>query len=139
MAGVSYRQLGYWEQQGWVTATAVEQVSAGRRVRRYGPDDVVRLAALRHLAMSGFDVATFGPRIGRIELGEGRLLVAGGDGGDELEVIGVDELTATVTRMGRWTVFDPVPLLRQLRSADPVAEQRRLAGDVEVLEARRTA
>src|SRR4051794_23466094 len=105
LAGITYRQLDHWERQGWVTAGHVEQVG-GRRVRRYGDDDVVRLAALRHLAQSGRDVGSYGPDIGLVDLPVGHFLVVGAD----VEVVSARSLNAAVTRPGRWTVFDPSPV-----------------------------
>ncbi len=105
LAGVTYRQLDHWERQGWVTASHVEQIG-GRRVRRYGDDDVVRLAALRHLAQSGRDVGSYGPAVGQVDVPAGHFLVVGAD----IEVVAARSLTAAVTRPGRWTVFDPGPV-----------------------------
>lgn len=46
-----------------------------------------------------------------------------------------DELADTVTRIGRWTVFDPAPLLRRLTAATADTA----TGNVQMLDARRTA
>ena len=68
-AGITYRQLDYWERQGWVAATHVDEATpGGRRVRRYTTLDVARLATLRHLARSGFDIAVHGPTVGALEI-----------------------------------------------------------------------
>jgi len=112
-AGITYRQLGYWERQGWIGASHVVTVSPERRVRRYAAVDVVRLAALRHLARSGFDVAAYGPHVGQLDLTEGMVMVVGDDP-HSIAVVEVEDLTAAVTVEGRWSVFDPAPIYRTL-------------------------
>jgi hypothetical protein len=110
-AGITYRQLDYWERQGWVRATHVdESTRGGRRVRRYTALDVARLATLRHLARSGFDVAVHGPTVGTLALAPGVVVVAGGDP-ETISVIDAEQLADAVTVEGRWSVFDPTELL----------------------------
>ena len=108
-AGITYRQLDHWERRGWVTASIVDTVGAGRRVRRYQTADVVRLAALRHLARSGFDVADIGVDIGTLILGVDDLLVVN-DTDRTITTIRRNDLVNVVTSEGRWAVFDPAPI-----------------------------
>lgn len=119
VAEVTYRQLDHWARQRWINATTIEQAGE-RRVRRYTTDDVVRLAALRHLAISRLDIATFGPQIGAIDIPAGSVLVASDDG---IEVIPATRLHARITRPGRWTIFDPQPV-RQRCADDAHAATR---------------
>ena len=129
VAGITYRQLDYWERKGWVTASSVQQGDGGRRVRRYSPDAVVRLAALRHLAQSGLDVGEYGPQIGTIEIPDGAVLAVG----DTVMVVSSGAIAKTVSEPGRWTVFDPAPTLRRCErraastAADVDERTRRLA------------
>lgn len=118
LAEITYRQLDHWARQQWVQATHVEVIGE-RRVRRYSVDDVVRLAALRHLALSKLDIATLGPQVGATEIPIGTLLVTGDDG---IEVIPTSRLRSSVTRYGRWTIFDPEPV-RQRCSQDATASE----------------
>lgn len=112
LAGISYRQLDYWARASWITASRVERVSVNRVVRRYAEDDIVRLAALRHLAQSGLDVARFGPLVGSLEVPHDALVVVGPD--ETVSVVAAAELRRTVSAAGRWVVFDPAPLRRRL-------------------------
>jgi hypothetical protein len=117
-AGITYRQLDYWERQGWVRPAHIEDISPGRRVRRYSPLDVARLAALRHLARSGFDVAVHGPIVGQLPLVPGVAVVAGGDP-EQLRLVDIDNVVAVVSVEGRWTVFDPTEHLSPVAVATP--------------------
>src|SRR5215210_4395301 len=78
-AGITYRQLDYWERNGWITASRVDQAGGGRRVRRYSTDDVVRLAALRHLGLSKLDVGLWGVTVGGTMIDAGEALIVGTD------------------------------------------------------------
>lgn len=110
-AGISYRQLDHWERQGWITASKVDGgAGGGRRVRWYDNVVVARLAALRHLAQSGYDVAVYGPQIDQVDLEAHTGLVVGGDP-EQLATIDLDQVVDVVTEPGRWTVFDPTPYL----------------------------
>ena len=110
-AGITYRQLDYWERQGWVAATRVDEATpGGRRVRRYTTLDVARLATLRHLARSGFDIGVHGPTVGALELEPGVVVVAGGDP-ETVGLVAAEHLADAVTIEGRWSVFDPTDLL----------------------------
>ena len=110
IAGISYRQLDHWERQGWIKASQVEAVSSGRRLRRYTTDDIVQLAALRHLSQSGLAVAEWGPRVGEVTVPEGHVLVVGSE---DLEVIETGVALDTLSTPGRWTVFDPTAIRRR--------------------------
>ena len=114
LAEITYRQLDHWERQGWITASYVEQLG-GRRIRRYSDDDVVKLAALRHLAVSGLDVAFYGPAIGACEIPTDHVLVVATE---TIEVVKKNAAWTLVVEPGRWTVFDPEPV-RQRCSAVP--------------------
>lgn len=129
VAGVTYRQLDYWSRKGWVVPAHVERVSAGRQVRRYGEADVLRLAALAHLGRSGLDVAFFGPRVGKLDLVEGSLMVVGPE--TELDVVAASDLRGHLSQPGRYVVFDPEPLRRNL--------SRRRGAEVPSLPERRSA
>jgi DNA-binding transcriptional MerR regulator len=111
-AGITYRQLDHWDRQRWVKASRVEEVSARRRVRRYSPLDVARLATLRHLAACRFDLAVHGPAVGALPLQPDVLVVAGGDP-ETIRLVERDAIAEAVTAPGRWSVFDPSSLLRQ--------------------------
>ena len=120
VAGITYRQLDYWGRKGWVVPAHVQHVSAGRRVRRYDLEDVLRLAALAHLGRSGLDVATYGPTVGSLELATGdSLVVVGPD--DELEVVAAADLRTHLSRPGRYVVFDPRPLRQSLTRGHAVS------------------
>jgi hypothetical protein len=109
-AGISYRQLDHWARRGWVVPSEVDEVSAGRKVRQYTRLDVARLAALRHFARSGHDIAALGSTVGQVDLEIDVLLVARA-GDEQLLLIDVDDLAEVVTGEGAWTVFDPTPFL----------------------------
>lgn len=116
-AGISYRQLDHWARRGWVVPSEVDEVSAGRKVRQYTRLDVARLAALRHLARSGHDIAALGPTVGQLDLEADVLLVAR-VGDVQLFLVDVDDLVGVVTDEGAWTVFDPTPFLVDTGVAD---------------------
>ena len=110
-AGITYRQLDYWERQGWVAASHVDEATpGGRRVRRYTTRDVARLATLRHLARSGFDIAVHGRSVGALDLKPGVVVVAGGDP-ETIALVDAEHLADAVTVEGRWSVFDPAEIL----------------------------
>jgi hypothetical protein len=85
-------------------------ITPGRKVRGYSRLDVARLAALRHPARSGHDVALYGPAVGSLDLVPGVLVVAGRPE-DGLQLVDGDELLDVVSEEGTWTVFDPTPYL----------------------------
>ena len=94
-----------------MAATHVDEATpGGRRVRRYTTLDVARLATLRHLARSGFDIAVHGPTVGTSRLEPGVLVVAGGDP-ETVHLVPAEQLADAVTIEGRWSVFDPTELL----------------------------
>lgn len=109
-AGISYRQLDYWERQGWITASRVDESASGRRTRWYDNTVVARLAALRHLAQSGHDIAVYGPQIDQLGLAAHIGVVVGGEP-EQLVTVDLDQLVDVVTEPGRWTVFDPTRYL----------------------------
>ena len=110
MAGITYRQLDYWARKGWITPSRLDTISPGRKVRGYTRLDVARLAALRHLARSGHDVALYGTTVGMLELLPDVLVVAG-QPENGLQLVHVDELLDIVGKEATWTVFDPTPYL----------------------------
>lgn len=107
LANITYRQLDYWARQGWVKPSL--EAGVGRPGRRiYGPDDVVRLAALGHFGRSGADVGRFGPAIADLEVGgvKGDYLLVGTSEG-AIEVVPASNLRKRVSAPGFCCVFDP--------------------------------
>lgn len=127
-AGVSYRQLDYWERQGWITASRVDEKASGRRTRWYDAVVVARLAALRHLAQSGHDVAVFGPQIDQLGLTAHTGVVVGGEP-EQLTMVDLDQLVDVVTAPGRWTVFDPTSYLGDVEDIDQADEDVSMANE----------
>lgn len=133
IAGVTYRMLDHWHRQGWVTASRAEKVGQTRVVRRYDDATVLRLGAMRHLALSGLDVSRHGPNIGKIDLTGPVVMVIGSQPDATLEVVAAEEVRQLVAQPGRWVVFDPQVLKAKMRRADINA------GDVVVISDRRSA
>ena len=106
--------LDHWHRQGWVTATCTERVGATRRVRRYDDGAVLQLGAMRHLALSGVDVARHGAEVGRVDLTGPVVMVVGSQPDAEVEVVAAVDVGGCVARPGRWVVFDPEPLKTKL-------------------------
>ncbi len=119
-AQITYRQLDHWARQGWVTPSV--QTGKGRGSRRlYSPADVVRLAALRHFAKSGWQVSDLGGRVNAVDIADAAWLVAGTRSGvsacpDD------DALYEQITREEQFSVL----ALRPLRES--LAEMRTPAG-----------
>jgi DNA-binding transcriptional MerR regulator len=120
-AGITYRQLDYWDRQHWVRASAVEKVGAGRSVRRYDARVVVQLAAMARLGRSGVDLATFAKALGTADLRPGRALVVGpfgvGDAVAKARAVPRDDVLDAINRPGRWVVYDPSELWASLTRA----------------------
>lgn len=113
LAGVTYRQLDYWTRKGWIEPADVEQVSPGRRLRRYGATEIVQCALLAHLGGSGLDVTPYGPQVAALgEIGADDLVVV--DQAGNLGVVAARELRARVAKRGRHVVFDPATVLARL-------------------------
>ena len=124
-AGITYRQLDHWARQGWVTPSV--QGASGRGGRRlYSPDDVLRLAALRHLAKSGWPVAEMGEGLASVEVASARFVVAASRGGLQ-SCVDVDELVAVVTGEDQFSVFDLGSLQAELTR---VVDEETVATDV---------
>lgn len=130
LANITYRQLDYWARQGWVTPSL--EAGVGRPGRRiYGPDDVVKLAALGHFGRSGADVGKLGPAIANLDptsAGGDYLLVGSADGG--VEAVPAGGLRRRVAAAGFACVFDPAPLRAALAApsmADRASSSRRSA------------
>lgn len=119
---MTYRMLDYWHRQGWVTASCTERVGVSRVVRRYDEAAVLRLGAMRHLALSGLDVARYGAQVGAVDLTGPVVMVVGSQPDDAVEVVAADEVRQVVCRPGRWVVFDPEPLRVKLRRRAGVGE-----------------
>jgi DNA-binding transcriptional MerR regulator len=106
LANITYRQLDYWARRGWVKPSV--EAGVGRPGRRiYGPDDVVKLAALGHFGRSGADVGQLGQVLAGLTLSgapDDYLLVASGG---EMEVVAASNLRARVSQPGSRFVFDP--------------------------------
>lgn len=131
LALITYRQLDHWARKGWVTPSV--QSASGRGVRRlYSVDDVLRLAALRHFARSGWQVNELGQRVAACPLGGSRWLVAGTESG-LIAVATDDELHELLRREERFSIYD----LQQLRSR--IVNQHALATDESADSLRRMA
>ena len=111
---MTYRMLDHWHRQGWVTATCTERVGSTRSVRRYDDVAVLQLGAMRHLALSGLDVARHGAEVGQVDLTGPVVMIVGSQPEAEVEVVDVGEVRSRVARPGRWVVFDPQPLKAKL-------------------------
>ena len=111
---MTYRMLDHWHRQGWVTATCTERVGATRSVRRYDDAAVLQLGAMRHLALSGLDVARHGPDVGRVDLTGPVVLIVGSQPDAQVEVVDASDVRMRVAQPGRWVVFDPEPLKAKL-------------------------
>jgi DNA-binding transcriptional MerR regulator len=123
LAGITYRQLDYWARRGWLRPSV--EAGTGRPGRRlYSAHDVLRLAALGHLGRSGADVGQLGPQVAEVELPpDGDYLVIL-DRELSLEVVAASELRARLGVPGRYVIFDPAPLRREvglLSAASPTA------------------
>ena len=117
-AGITYRQLDYWDRQQWVRPSAVEKVGAGRSVRRYNARVIVQLAAMARLGRSGVDLATFAVPLGSLDLRPGRALVVGpfglGDVDPEARAVSCGDVLSAVNLPGRWVIYDPSELWASL-------------------------
>src|SRR5947209_4829847 len=104
-AGITYRQLDYWDRQKWIRPSDIHRVGSGRAVRRYGLNEVVRLQALAHLGRSGVELAAFAPTINGVELGPDDALLVGPFGvtGSEPEafVVARDDALGVASTPGR--------------------------------------
>jgi len=130
VAGVTYRMLDYWHRQGWVTAPCAERFGRTRVVRRYDDTAVLRLGAMRHLALSGLDVARHGPQVGEVDLTGPVVMAVGSLPDDVVEVVAEDQLRQLVARPGRWVVFDPAPLRAKLRRRAGAIQETADGGDM---------
>ena len=124
LAGISYRQLDYWARRRWVVPSRMSADGVHRRV--YTAFDVVRLAALGHLGRSRVDVATYGEATGRLQIPNSlAFLVVWGTHDESVVLTSAKDLRQVACNPGRYVIFDPAPLLRQLHSRrDDVREFR---------------
>ena len=104
LASITYRQLDHWARQAWVVPSVDPGRGRGGR-RLYAPDDVLRLSALRHFSLAGWQVDALGDQIGLLDVGQNRFTVAGTQSGlvvcDTLE-----ELLCLLGRAERFAVYD---------------------------------
>lgn len=118
LASITYRQLDYWARQGWVKPSV--EAGVGRPGRRiYGPQDVVKLAALGHFGRSGADVGQLGQALAGLSLAgapDDYLLVASGSG---MEIVAASSLRARVSQPGSTVVFDPAGVLSRMSQSQP--------------------
>ena len=111
-AQITYRQLDHWARQGWVTPSV--QTGEGRGSRRlYSSADVVRLAALRHFAKSGWPVSDLGGRVNAVDVGDAAWLVAGTPSGVSA-CLDDDALHTQITQEGQFSVLALGPLREAL-------------------------
>ena len=124
LAGISYRQLDYWARRRWVVPSRVSADGVHRRV--YTASDVVRLAALGHLGRSRVDVATYGEATGRLQIpGSPAFLVVWGTHDESVVLTSAKDLRRVACHPGRYVIFDPGPVLRELqRRGGEVSEYR---------------
>ncbi len=116
LALITYRQLDHWARKEWVTPSV--QSASGRGGRRlYSVDDVLRLAALRHFAKSGWQVNELGEQLAASELGTARWLVAGTECG-LVAVADEGELHHLIVSEQRLSVYDLQPLRDQISKRD---------------------
>ncbi|MGH9152123.1 MAG: MerR family transcriptional regulator, partial [Acidimicrobiales bacterium] len=114
LAGISYRQLDYWARRRWVVPSRLSAGGVHRRV--YTAADVVRLAALGHLGRSRVDVATYGEATGRLRIPAGpAFLVVWGTHDESVVLTGAKDLRRVACTPGRYVIFDPAPVLRELQ------------------------
>lgn len=135
LAGITYRQLDHWARQGWVTPSV--DPGRGRSGRRlYSVGDVIRLALLRHLALSKVNTASAGPACAELEVpDEDRLILWGpipGSPPDEpsFEVLPPKAALERLELGGAWVLFNPSPVRRlaakhlQLADQDDLLEKK---------------
>jgi DNA-binding transcriptional MerR regulator len=115
LAGITYRQLDYWARQAWIRPTVdAGEGRAGRR--RYAVDDVVRLALLRHLAMSGINPANVAEQVSALVLPSREARIVWGPVGsrqqDEPTLVALDasSVLGVLEGGGAYVVFDPSPV-----------------------------
>lgn len=126
LAGISYRQLDYWARREWVVPSKVSAGGTQRRV--YSASDIVRLAALGHLGRSRVDVATYGQRVGKLPVADSpACLIVWGIHDERVQLASAKDLRRMTSRPGRYVIFDPAPLLRdmQRRRAEGRAQRPR--------------
>lgn len=112
-AHITYRQLDYWARRHWVEPSGTAGDGLQRRV--YTVADVVRLAALGHLGRSRVDVATYGPATGRLQVPAGSTyLIVWAIHDEKVCLTSGRDLRRVACEPGRYVIFDPAPLLRNL-------------------------
>ena len=116
MALITYRQLDHWARQGWVTPSVQTASGRGKR-RQYSADDVLRLAALRHFAKSGWPVADLGDQIATVDIAGARWVLVGSKTG-LIAVADNDALQQVVSAEGQFSAYDLKPLRSRLRNPD---------------------
>lgn len=112
LAGISYRQLDYWARRGWIVPSPAGD-DDGRR--SYSAADVVRLAALGHLGRSRVDVAAYAGATGRLRIPEGsNFVILWGTDDTSVRLVPATDVRRIAGRPGRYVIFDPEPVIRQL-------------------------
>lgn len=118
-AGITYRQLDHWARQRWVTPS--RDAGTGRSGKRlYAPEDVIRLALLRHLSESRVNAAVAGPAVAQLRIPEGDIRVLWGPVGAKepgepaLAAVPADEVLARLETGGAFIVFNPVGIRQRL-------------------------
>jgi hypothetical protein len=132
LAGISYRQLDHWARQGWVTPSVDAGIGrAGRRL--YSIDDVVRLALLRHLAISRVNATVAGPAVSALAtVDESEVVIwgpvpAGSSDEPSLAVVAASSALQVLEEGGAWVVFDPTPILQSARRKIDIGDVKETA------------
>ena len=111
LSGVTYRQLDHWTRRGWFVPAAL--VGEGRGSKRWwDAADVLKFAALKHFADSGWAVRTVGPLMAGLEM-SGPYVVMGSASG-LVCAASQSELHRHFTPQ-RLTVFDGQALSTKIR------------------------
>ena len=112
LAGISYRQLDYWARRGWIVPSPAGDDDSRRS---YSAADVVRLAALGHLGRSRVDVAAYADATGRLRVPEGsNFVVVWATDDASVRLVPTADVRRIASRPGRYVIFDPEPVVRQL-------------------------
>ena len=114
LSQITYRQLDHWARRGWIQPSI--DPGTGRSGRRlYSPEDVLRLAALRHFSHAGWRVESAGVQMAHISLADERFVVIGSKSGIVLCGTGND-LQSYLRTQQKFTVYDTERLWRRMKT-----------------------